>query len=76
MSALEVNIEEGIPIASHLQTSFLSLKSLLESVIVGNISVQASNVAHIVLTLYVELEGEKKKKLRPKSSSFTDWQIL
>lgn len=67
-----MNIEEGIPIASHLQTSFLSLKSLLESVIVGNISVQASNVAHIVLTLYVELEGKKKKKLRPKSSSFTD----
>lgn len=66
-----MNIEEGILIASHLQTSSLSLKSLLESVIVGNISVQASNVAHIVLTLYVELEG-KKKKLRPKSSSFTD----
>lgn len=67
-----MNIEEGILIASHLQTSSLSLKSLLESVIVGNISVQASNVAHIVLTLYVELEGKKKKKLRPKSSSFTD----
>lgn len=55
-----MNIEEGILIASHLQTSFLSLKSLLESVIVGNISVQASNVAHIVLTFYVELEGKKK----------------
>lgn len=66
MSALEVNIEEGILIASHLQTSFLSLKSLLESVIVGNISVQASNVAHIVLTLYVELEGKKKRKAKAK----------
>lgn len=57
-----MNIEEGILIASHLQTSLLSLKGLLESVIVGNISVQASNVTHIVLTLYVELEGKKKKK--------------